>query len=227
MAFLAGPDRGARGIALALVAGLLPPVGAIPTRAAEARAQVHRPAPGMLLVARPHLSDPNFTRTVVLIVHYDEGGAMGLVINRRAPVPLDSVAPRLSATLGPAAELRYGGPVALDGLHVLVRAASVPEGSFHVFGDVHLCGAPAAVERIAAEGGAQRRVRVFAGYSGWGAGQLDRELERGDWIVRPATADDVFGGGEGLWRDLAPADPSRSAGLRRPRLRPVASPSAG
>jgi len=215
---VAGPARGARA-ALAAAALLL--AGGAPA------ADQPPPAAGMLLIARPHLNDPNFTRTVVLLVRHDDQGALGLVLNRRSSTRLSAAAPKLAATLGPAAELGYGGPVAPGLLHVLVRAPAVPEGSFQVFDDVHLCGAPAAVERIVAEGGAWRRVRVFAGYSGWAAGQLESEIERGDWVVRRATSDAVFRGGEGLWRELAPADPARTARLRReaPDARP--RPDAG
>jgi putative transcriptional regulator len=152
---------------------------------------------GQLLVASPALIDPNFRRTVVLLAEVTEEGAMGVVLNRPSPVTVTDSVPSLQDVVG-ADELVYvGGPVQPGAVVALAeydepeRAASIP------FADVGFLPSEVDVAELA---GHLRRVRVFAGYSGWGGGQLEAELEAEAWIIEPATADDVFTDDPpGLW----------------------------
>jgi len=150
---------------------------------------------GKLLVASPALRDPNFRRTVVLVVHHDEDGAMGLVLNRPSDAEAQPILPDLAETLADR-RVAVGGPVAPTSLLVLAEFAQPEEAGLIVFGEVGLFGDET-------EPSAAVRARVFAGYAGWGASQLEAELEEGSWLVEPARPEDAFAGHDGdLWGDV-------------------------
>jgi len=150
---------------------------------------------GQLLIAGPGLFDPNFRRTVVLIGEHNEEGALGVVINRPSPVRIDEAVAILSSLTGPEDRLFVGGPVQPQGAVILAEFEHPELAGILVFASIgFLVGdLPNTAEGI-------RRARVFAGYAGWGAGQLEAEVEAGGWIVEPALAEDVFANDpEGLW----------------------------
>lgn len=152
---------------------------------------------GQLLVASPSLLDPNFQRTVVLIAEHGEEGAMGVVLNRPLDAPVGEAAPMLEELVEDDAPLYQGGPVQPGSVVILARFDDPEQAGARVFGDV---GFVAADADFASLGPALLDARVFAGFAGWGEGQLESELEREDWIVEPALADDVFADdAEGLW----------------------------
>ena len=149
---------------------------------------------GSLLVAAPQLLDPNFRRTVVLVADHGEEGAMGVILNRPSGMTVADAAPDLEPLVGGEAPIFAGGPVQPTSGVVL---AEVTEADEPVFGDIVLV--PGLGELADVIDGAGS-VRVFAGYAGWGPGQLDGELEREDWIVEPAQPSDVFNEEpDGLW----------------------------
>jgi putative transcriptional regulator len=149
---------------------------------------------GSLLIAGPQLLDPNFRRTVVLVADHGEEGAMGVILNRPSGMTVADAAPDLEPLIGPDAPIFAGGPVQPTSGVVLAEVAEADEP---VFGDVVLV--PGLGELADVVDGAGN-IRVFAGYAGWGPGQLDGELERDDWILEPARASDVFSDDpEGLW----------------------------
>jgi putative transcriptional regulator len=141
---------------------------------------------GSLLIAAPQLLDPNFRRTVVLVADHGDEGAMGVILNRPSGMTVADAAPDLEPLIGPAAPIFAGGPVQPTSGVVL---AEVTEADEPVFGDVVLV--PGLGELADVVDGAGS-IRVFAGYAGWGPGQLDDELTREDWILEPALASDVF-----------------------------------
>jgi putative transcriptional regulator len=143
---------------------------------------------GQLLVAGPALVDPNFHRTVVLICEHTDEGAMGLVLNRPSPIPADQALPELVEALGDDEHLWVGGPVQTTSVVVLADFRDTGPAML-VTGAVGLVLPEADLETVAT---AMRRARAFLGYAGWGAGQLDDELETGDWIVAPAVPDELF-----------------------------------
>jgi putative transcriptional regulator len=152
---------------------------------------------GQLLIAGPALGDPNFWRTVVLIVEHTEDGALGLVLNRPSQsIAIDAV-PELDEVLGGDAELLVGGPVAPDSVIVLAEFEDPAQAAVISFGKIGVVGT------AQGDGGPQVGLlnrRAFAGHAGWGPGQLDAELERGDWILEPARAEDAFAADpQGLW----------------------------
>src|SRR6266508_1953464 len=135
---------------------------------------------GHLLIAGADLWDPNFRRTVVLIGHHDDEGAVGVVLNRATEVPVSEAAPPLAAVV--VADFEEPG-----------RANVVAFGSIGFLPD----------ESDGDSIGGIRKARVFAGHAGWGPGQLEAELEEGSWIVEPALEDDVFNPDpERLWSEV-------------------------
>jgi putative transcriptional regulator len=165
-------------------------------------------AVGRLLVATPLLDDPNFRRGVVLVVEHDPAeGTLGVVLNRPTEVPVDRVLPPWATLVTGPSVVFQGGPVALDSALALAR---VP-GSDDPLGWRALDGVPAASrlglvdldappEVLAAE---VTELRVFAGYAGWGAGQLRSEIDEGAWFVLPGEPHDVFiDDPEQLWRKV-------------------------
>jgi putative transcriptional regulator len=143
--------------------------------------------------------DPNFRRTVVLVVAHDDDGAVGLVLNRPTETDVAEAVPELAELVEPEAVVSIGGPVQNEALVVLAEWEDADEAGTIVFEDVGLMGGEAESERTAA---ATRRVRVFAGYAGWGGGQLEAELEEPSWILDEARPDDVFGEDDDLWASV-------------------------
>ena len=163
----------------------------------------HDSTVGQLLIAEPLLGDPNFDRTVVLMIEHNDDGALGVVLNRPTDLEVDAV---LSDWVGLAASppvLYMGGPVEQNGVLALARRRrDQPEvpGWSPVLGDVGTVDLHLEPDELAAglEG-----IRFFAGYSGWGSGQLEGELTEGAWLVVPAVADDVFAPDpDTMWRSV-------------------------
>jgi len=167
---------------------------------------------GQLLIAAPSLHD-YFRRTVVLVLEHTPEGAMGVVLNRESETLVAEAVPQL-ADLADADELvRIGGPVAPQAVVAIGEFDDVEEAGLHVVG-------PVGTLDPEAENLSLRRIRVYAGYAGWAAGQLDGELEEDAWVVLPAQPGDPFTDGD-IWADALkrkgggyrllstmPADPS-------------------
>ena len=151
----------------------------------------HRPGRGMFLLASPRLRDPRFAQTVVLLLEYEQTGALGLVINRPTEASLhDVLATPLPNSEGHA--VFAGGPVELRRLIALLRSPVAVDGAERLFGDVHASGSMDTLRRMLERDGHAADVHAYLGYAGWAPGQLDAEIARGDWIVAPADAQSVF-----------------------------------
>ncbi|HEU4385239.1 MAG TPA: YqgE/AlgH family protein [Anaeromyxobacteraceae bacterium] len=150
---------------------------------------------GRLLVARPEMNDPRFSRTVVYMVRHDEDGALGLIVNRPfQEVSIGDLLDRLGLDRqGVAGSLRmhYGGPVEPGRVFVLHTADWKGEGT-EVIGDGIALTSPPGVLRAIGTGAGPRRALLFLSYSGWGPGQLEREIRAGGWVTVPADAALVF-----------------------------------
>ena len=120
--------------------------------------------------------------------HSDEG-ALGLVLNRAGDLIVGESAPQLAELTGDEAVIDIGGPVQPEALLVLAEFDDVSRSGIRVVENVGLVGDDSDMEGLVAGTG---RVRIFAGYAGWGPGQLDMELDREDWFVAPAGVDDIF-----------------------------------
>ncbi|SDC17853.1 YqgE/AlgH family protein [Nocardioides lianchengensis] len=162
---------------------------------------------GMLLVATPALVDPNFAATVVLILDADEEGALGVVLNRPSPVPVSEVLMPWDEVASEPEVLFLGGPVGTDGALALalLRADESPVGFRSIVGRLGLLDLDTPVELL---GAGVEQLRIFAGYAGWGAGQLEGEIDEGSWYVVAAEAPDVFRYDPvDLWRDVLRRQP--------------------
>ncbi len=153
---------------------------------------------GKLLVASPALLDPNFRRTVVLIAHHDEDGAMGLVLTRPSDVPALDAVPSLEGLPGAEKPVYMGGPVQPEAFMVLAEFEDADDAAAPILGTVGFMPAEAEPEDLAI-----RRFRLFAGYAGWGPGQLEGEVAEPSWIVVSARTGDAFADDpDELWRTV-------------------------
>jgi len=144
---------------------------------------------GQLLLASPTLRDPNFERSVVLIgVHSDEG-AMGVVLNRPSEVTVGEAAPQLEETVDESERVFVGGPVQSDSIVFLAEFLDPEPAGVLVLGRIGFPAPDAELDELSRATG---RVRVFAGFAGWGEGQLESEIADGDWIAQAALPEDVF-----------------------------------
>jgi putative transcriptional regulator len=152
---------------------------------------------GQLLISSGGLFDPNFRHTVVLIGEHNAEGALGVVLNRPLEVTVGNAVPTLGALVDPDELLYQGGPVQPSGPVLLAELAHPELADILVFGNVgFLVGDVPADVRPGIV-----RARVYAGYSGWGPGQLEAEMDQDSWIVDPAREADVFTTEpEHLWR---------------------------
>ncbi len=164
--------------------------------------------PGRLLVATPILEDPNFRRSVVLVVdHGPEEGTLGVVLNRPTEVAVERVLPSWAALASGPDVVFQGGPVELDSPLALAHLPGTGEPlgwraldgvpAVARLGLVDLDGPPA----LLADG--ITGFRVFVGYAGWGPGQLRSEIAEGTWYVLTAEPADVFAAApERLWQSV-------------------------
>lgn len=168
---------------------------------------------GRLLVAAPRLIDPNFFRTAVLIIDHGDHGAAGLVLNRPTNVRTGGTIPRWDRLAALPAVIFVGGPVQRDSAIALAKVgpeATLPDWRpiVDTVGIVDLRLDPDEV------GTDIERLRVFSGYAGWGAGQLEAEISTGSWLVVDARPDDVLTAAPArLWHLALTRQRGRFAGL--------------
>jgi putative transcriptional regulator len=174
---------------------------------------------GKLLIASPALADPNFDRTVVLVTEHTDAGAMGLVLNRPSETTVADAVPMLLDVVDGGEAVHVGGPVEPAAVVVLAEFDDPSEAAALVQDDLGFLPGDGDPGLFTAS---TRRVRVFAGYSGWSPGQLEAEVEAEAWIVADSETDDVFAveandlwsvvlrrqGGELAVLALMPPDPS-------------------
>lgn len=160
--------------------------------AAAAGAQERDPPNGVLLIARSGLEDSNFKESVVLVSQTRDSQTVGVILNRPTR--------RTHQTTGE--RIYFGGPVMTQVTVALFRSRQAPAASaFHVLRNVYLTMHPANIESLLARTGEGHR--LFAGFAGWAPGQLESEIERGDWMVVPASDEIVFREETaGLWLEL-------------------------
>jgi putative transcriptional regulator len=144
---------------------------------------------GQLLLASPTLMDPNFRRAVVLIGVHSEEGAMGVVLNRPSEVTVSEAVPQLQQAVQEREPVYVGGPVQPSSIVFLAEFLDPSPAGLLVLGRIGFPAPDAGIDELTE---ATARRRVFAGYAGWGEGQLDAELDQGDWIAHSAVPDDVF-----------------------------------
>ena len=168
-----------------------------------------RAARGKLLVATELGRGDFFNETVVLLLHYDETGAMGIVINRPTDIEPEEVFADVDAISGYSGPLYWGGPVRMNSLRALLRTDTPPKTAEAITAMVYQVPVEESLQDAPA---APASLRVFIGYAGWAAGQLDRELALGSWHVVPASDETVFAEDpRALWQRLTPPREHRAA----------------
>jgi putative transcriptional regulator len=189
--------------------------------AAPAFAGLEDDAEPLLLVAHPRMDDENFARTVVAVGFPQDGGAMGVILNRPSGLSLgELLGDELPPLRGRADPVGLGGPVTPDGMLFVFRAAEHPVRALPLVADWYLSGDGTLFDRLSSETPATPpRARWFVGYAGWGEGQLDKEVARGDWLVLPldqAVLSDLEA--DTLWERMLVRTRARSAALHATRV---------
>jgi putative transcriptional regulator len=167
---------------------------------------------GKLLVASPALDDPNFARTVVLLVEHDKGGALGLVLNRPGAKHLEALWDEtVHGPCPPDLSVMTGGP--LEGPLLALHTDPVT-GEREIVPGIYLAMRKDLLVALVRD--AHPPLRIFIGYAGWGAGQLEAEVAAGDWTIAAATDEFVFGDTDSMWRRVVRhiADRQLAATLR-------------
>ncbi len=159
------------------------------------------PKAGQLLIAAPMMTDPNFSRSVVLILDSGHGGHMGLVLNRELPANVNALVSDWPG--GERIPLFNGGPVELDHLFLLHRLGSIIDGSTEILPGLYVGGNGDQLRDFVASGAdTDGLLRFYLGYSGWGEGQLTSEIMQRGWAIGCDTdaRQLLTGSGEGFWR---------------------------
>jgi putative transcriptional regulator len=199
---------------VALAAAMCGGLGGVPATAAGSRqlqpGPVKELARGKILVAGRELRDPNFAETVVLVLDHNVQGTLGLVLNRPSETPLTRL---LELPAGGSVPLVYqGGPVEGSGVLALVKSDKALTDTKAVLDGVYEITAPAALNDLVKANAGPDRLRVYYGYSGWSADQLERETRSGAWHVFNGSAAVVFDADPiTLWKRLIPHADERMA----------------
>ena len=162
-----------------------------------------QPGAGMFLVAKRTLDGTYFGRTVVFLIEHDENGTLGLIVNRSSEILLSDALADIDAGSAAAHRLHYGGPVEPSMIMMLVQSQSAAKGMAHVTESVYASVDRGVLDALLAANKDARELRFYIGYSGWSAGQLDGELERGSWHVVAADTHAIFAAdSDSLWQRL-------------------------
>ncbi len=160
----------------------------------------YAPAKGMFLVSEPFLPDPNFSRTVILLTEHNDKGSFGLVLNKTMDIKPEDVLETFTST---PFHLYSGGPVSLNEMFYIHALGNRFEGSMEILPGLFWGGN---FEQITAEINqgtvSKDKMKFFAGYSGWGAGQLQSEINQKSWIVLPGDAATALIGDDQMWKSI-------------------------
>jgi len=178
----------------------------IETRAVFLPVQSRNPSDlgaGKLLVASRELGDPNFAKTVILLVHYDHDGVVGLMLNRRTDVPISRVLKQFESAKNVSDPVYMGGPVETPTVFALLRSRDKVEGAERVFGGIYWISSKAALEKTIATHPVPGVFHLYLGYAGWTAEQLRTEVSLGGWFIFQADNQTVFNADpDSLWREM-------------------------
>ncbi|HZS54855.1 MAG TPA: YqgE/AlgH family protein [Bryobacteraceae bacterium] len=191
-----------------------------PSTKAQYSTELHLDA-GSILCANEKLSDPNFARSVILIVRFDpDKGAEGLVLNRQTEIPISRVFPKAKHAKDP---VYLGGPVQISGVQALLRLTEKTADAVQIVGDVYVTGAKELIDKSIDSEADASKFRLYLGYAGWTSGQLEAEIRMGAWSVIRGGAKIVFDPNpDSLWPRLTRESRTQIA-FARFRLLPALS----
>jgi len=156
--------------------------------------------PGTIIISAPALQDPNFEKAVIAITEYNEKGALGFVVNKPFPRKLNELVEFQNAA--PFA-LFAGGPVDTENLFVLHRRADLVTGNKYLFGDIYMGGDfRQIIQCINKATLTNNDIKLFIGYCGWDAWELEAEIEEGSWIVAAMDEDIIFTHDKDCWEKI-------------------------
>src|ERR1700741_5249209 len=181
---LIAPRRAAGALCALLALAVLP--GATP-------AADDQPLTGILITARTQVRDPFFGDSVVLVLNNLGPVPVGVVINRPTPLTVAQLFPDLKPLAQLDERVYFGGPVEFGSVWFLFRAAKPPEHAVRACEGVYLSASRKLLLQLLARDKPMDGLRIFAGHSGWGPGQLESEIARGDWTLARAEPDVIFG----------------------------------
>jgi putative transcriptional regulator len=159
-------------------------------------------AKALFLVAKPKVDAPYFERSVVLVARHGRDAAIGLILNLPTDIPLSRLSGADDVASRSDQPLYLGGPVDRQRTVFLRRSPYPLPHSLHLGDDIYMSENSRVLKEALAAGVPANELRVFKGFSGWAPGQLENEIERGDWLVLPVDPDLVFADPEGLWERL-------------------------
>jgi putative transcriptional regulator len=166
---------------------------------------------GHLLIASPHLRDPNFARSVVLLIQHNEDGALGVILNRPVEATIEEVWSQVSEEpCNAEGHLHEGGPCPGP---LMVAHMDASCSQINICEGIYFSTDRQSIEQLVAK--SSEPMKFFINYAGWGPGQLEGEIESGGWTTTPAGRDEIFRSDEELWSEVL-----RLAG-RRSRLKGV------
>jgi putative transcriptional regulator len=152
---------------------------------------VRKPQRGIFLVAAKSLHDPNFSRSVVLLTEHANQGSIGLIVNKTTTVSVVSTLPEFDDLADPEAKIRFGGPVQIQSVRLLVSTATEIPSAERLFADVYFVNNTTTLQLLLADDDAAA-INYYAGFSGWSSGQLETEIARGDWHLIKAGSEAIF-----------------------------------
>ena len=170
-----------------------------------------KPLTTILLVARPELPDSNFKDSIVLVMNNVGPVPGGVILNRPTKIPVSRLFPDVERLARLDDKVYFGGPVQIALVSFLFRADADPEDAIKIMDGVYASANRELLLKLLARDKPMQGLRIFIGYSGWGPGQLEGEIARGDWTLKPATAEAIFSGkAERPWPEEAPPSGART-----------------
>jgi putative transcriptional regulator len=177
----------------------MPPAVLVPAQSRDAKDL----GVGKLLVASPNLADPNFTKTVILLVHSDDQGFVGLILNRRTNLAISRVLEGFPGTKDRSDPAYLGGPVEVPSVIALLKSPEKVEGADRIFGGVYLISTKTLLEQTLAARPDPKAFHVYLGHAGWASDQLRNEVDLGAWFIFSADPGVVFNSDPGsLWPQM-------------------------
>jgi putative transcriptional regulator len=151
------------------------------------------PLTAIVITAKAELPDDNFAASAVLVLNNVGPAPIGLITNRPTKFTVAHLFPKLERQLAQVHDrIYFGGPIELDTVWFLVRAAKAPEHSIKAFDDVYISSSRELLLRLLGRKKPMEGLRIFVGHSGWAPGQLEAEIGHGDWVLGKANADKIF-----------------------------------